>query len=225
MKRDEVRQVDMTAINEFGMLGLVLMENAGRGAAEWIVAQETVGRRRACIVCGTGNNGGDGYVIARHLELAGFSVRIVSLVPIEKLTGDAAANAEIAVKAGISIEVASHAEDLQALIVDEEVIVDCMLGTGATGAPRGIYADAVRVANARNGMKVAIDLPTGLDCDTGQPGEPTFRADLTLTFVAVKDGFAAPSAGEFLGAVEVVGIGVPKALLDRYGVQASLDGG
>jgi NAD(P)H-hydrate epimerase len=84
-----------------------------------------------------------------------------------------------------------------------------------------LFGDAVRVANHRPGKRVAIDLPTGLDCDTGEPSETTFRADLTLTFVATKDGFANPAARECLGEVRVVGIGAPKVLLERFGVSRS----
>lgn len=227
MKRDEVRRIDQIAIEKYGMLGLVLMENAGRGAAERIASFcrqrcEAGGRTSetgsVCIVCGTGNNGGDGYVIARHLQLLGVSARIVSLVPLDKLSGDAKANAMIAEKARVPIAVARSRDDLERLIVDGEAIVDCMLGTGATGNPRGLYADAVQIANLRSGPRIAIDLPTGLDCDTGEPGEPTFRASLTVTFVAEKDGFSGDRAAEFIGRVEVVGIGVPKALLDEFAV-------
>jgi NAD(P)H-hydrate epimerase len=220
MKRDQVRQVDQTAIEQLGMSGLVLMENAGRGAAEKIAAfcsrEVTV-----CLLCGAGNNGGDGYVIARHLQLLGHSVRIISLVPLEKLSGDADANARIAQRSNLPIHVAEDADSLQRLIVDGECVVDCMLGTGATGEPRGIHGDAVRLANQRSGPRVAIDLPTGLDCDSGQPAETTFRADLTITFVAEKDGFHAAEAKPWIGNVEVVGIGVPKCLLDQFGVGAS----
>ncbi|QDV43082.1 Bifunctional NAD(P)H-hydrate repair enzyme Nnr [Stieleria neptunia] len=222
MKRDDVRRVDQIAIEDYGMLGLVLMENAGRGAAERIAAlcQESPGgaAHPVCILCGPGNNGGDGYVIARHLELLGFSVHILSLVPLERLTGDASVNASIAAKAGLPLQVATSAEDLDRWITDDETVVDCLLGTGATGAPRGLYGDAVKLANKRRGLRVAIDLPTGLDCDTGIPSQPTFRADLTVTFVAEKEGFTKADAKPWLGTVRVVGIGVPQALLNDFAV-------
>ncbi|WP_182865775.1 NAD(P)H-hydrate epimerase [Stieleria mannarensis] len=222
MKREEVRRVDQIAIESYGISGLVLMENAGRGAAEQIAALRhdsgADGNRAVCILCGPGNNGGDGYVIARHLELLGVPVRIVSMVATDRLTGDAFANAAIAMKAGLPIQVARSAENLDQLLLDDEFVVDCMLGTGATGAPRGLYADAVKIANARRGLRVAIDLPTGLDCDTGIPSEVTFRADLTVTFVAEKDGFSNADAKPWLGTIRVVGIGVPKALLMEFGV-------
>ncbi|MCO8123630.1 NAD(P)H-hydrate epimerase [Stieleria sp. TO1_6] len=218
MKRDQVRQIDQIAIDEFGLSGLVLMENAGRGAADRIVthypAEKSVG-----ILCGTGNNGGDGYVIARHLQCCGMDVRIISLVPLEKLTGDARSNAEIAQRAQLPIAIASGAGDLRSWIPANRLVVDCMLGTGASGAPRGLYADAVRIANGSDVKRIAIDLPTGLDCDTGQAYEPTFQAELTVTFVAEKAGFANAAARSVLGRVETVGIGVPQILLDRFGVK------
>jgi NAD(P)H-hydrate epimerase len=215
MRRSEVREIDRIAIERFGMSGLVLMENAGRGAADRIarVLPDGCG---VCILCGTGNNAGDGYVIARHLELLGFRPRIVSLVPLEKLSGDAEANAKIAAKSGIPITVVATAEEIDGLIRDQDCVLDCMLGTGAVGNPRGLFRDAVQVANRKSGPRVAIDLPTGLDCDSGQPAEATFRADLTVTFVAEKDGFACESAKPFLGNVEVVGIGVPLSLLQQF---------
>lgn len=221
MKRNEVRQVDQVAIEEFGIPGVVLMENAGRGAAERIAERAEIAGASVVILCGTGNNGGDGYVIARHLEIAGFQVRLVSLVPIEKLGGDARVNADIAVRSGMSIEIVTTSEDCERGMRGADVIVDCLLGTGATGEPRGVYGDAVRIANRARARRVAIDIPTGLDCDSGQPSETTFRADLTVTFVATKDGFASEAAKPFLGEVVVEGIGVPKVILDRFGVPSA----
>lgn len=220
MKRDDVREVDRIAIEQYGMVGLVLMENAGRGAAEKIRAFCQPGTA-ICLLCGAGNNGGDGYVIARHLQLMGYAVRIVSLVPLEKLSGDADANAIIARKSGLPVEVADQPASLVDLIREGDCLVDCLLGTGAKGEPRGIYGDAVRLANRLGGPRVAIDLPTGLDCDSGLPAETTFRADLTITFVAEKEGFQSDQARPWIGTVEVVGIGVPKVLLDRFGVRAT----
>lgn len=222
MKRNEVRQIDKIAIEQYGISGLVLMENAGRGAAERIadlLASLPGGDRfPVCILCGPGNNGGDGYVIARHLEIMGFTVRIVSLVKLGELTGDAKVNAEIAEKSKIPITIVTSPAELTNMIQDDQAIIDCMLGTGATGQPRGIYADAIEIANQKDGPRVAIDLPTGLDCDSGQPSKSTFRADLTVTFVAEKAGFLNEAAKPSLGKVEIVGIGVPNVLLSQFGV-------
>ncbi len=228
--RNEVREVDRIAIEEFGIAGIVLMENASRDAAAWITSQFPPGD--VCILCGKGNNAGDGYVIARHIETAetdrdeslesmfaqsgSWRVRIVSIVDCGELSGDAAINHAIAQRAAIPIAIARDAKSLEDLVGTPDVLVDCLLGTGATGPPRGLYADAVRLANRLATNRIAIDVPTGLDCDTGIAADPTFIASATLTFVAPKVGFSQASAEFFLGQVVPIAIGVPKKLLSRY---------
>ena len=215
LTRDQVRQVDRTAMGQYGMAGIVLMENAGRGAAA--IIDQLAPDGCICILCGAGNNGGDGYVIARHLELAGREVEIISIVELGQLAGDAKTNAEIAIKSKIVIHVitnqAGNANDLASALCQANTIVDCLLGTGARGPLRGIYADAVAAANQSDAVKFAIDIPTGLDCDSGEAADPTFRAQHTITFVARKVGFQTAGASEFVGIVHEVGIGVPMKLL------------
>jgi NAD(P)H-hydrate epimerase len=212
LSRDQVRRVDQIAIERYGMSGLVLMENAGRGAAE--VLHRVAPNGRVVILCGKGNNAGDGYVIARHLQLVGRDVQLVSLADLTDLTestdlaGDAAANASIARAADIPITIFDGDR-----LPPGDVLVDCLLGTGAVGDPRGDFATAIDAANAATAIRVAIDIPSGLDCDTGQPSSPTFRADHTITFVATKIGFANESAKAYVGEVHEVGIGVPQKLL------------
>lgn len=228
LTRQQVRSVDQIAIDEFGMSGLVLMENAGRGAALQIADFLEDSRGRIAILCGPGNNGGDGYVIARHLECMGYQPQIVSLVPLEKLSGDAKVNAEIATLSEIPITFAATIEEAEQALLNtpaaltNQAILDCMLGTGSQGAPRGIYRDCVEFANRISAdpaiTAIAIDLPTGLDCDTGSPETPTFRADLTLTFVDQKTGFDNSASQPFLGQIRIVEIGVPRKLLQRFGV-------
>ncbi len=211
LTREQSRRVDQIAIEEYGMSGLVLMENAGRGAAERIAELFPAGG--VTILCGQGNNAGDGYVIARHLQLLDRDVRIVSLVELEELSGDAAANARLAVRGEIPLRVVTEGGALSGALEGDETVVDCLLGTGAKGDPREPYRTAVEVANNGSGPRVAIDVPTGLDCDTGVPAEPTFRADHTITFVSSKLGFDAATARDWVGEVHVVGIGVPRRLL------------
>lgn len=212
LTRQQVRSVDRIAIDEFGISGLVLMENAGRGAAEIIGQQAPLGE--ILILCGRGNNAGDGYVIARHLELMGRRARIVSLVEISTLAGDALSNAEIAEKAKMDIRVVATASEVQSELISAETIVECLLGTGASGAPRGLYADAVHYANQANAIRIAIDIPAGLDCDSGVASEPTLKADHTITFVAAKVGFEKADGPDHVGIVHPVGIGVPRILLE-----------
>tara|TARA_R110002073_G_scaffold7747_4_gene43656 strand:+ start:3899 stop:4570 length:672 start_codon:yes stop_codon:yes gene_type:complete len=218
LSREQVRSVDQQAIENYGMSGLVLMENAGRGAAE--VIQRNAATGRVVILCGKGNNGGDGYVIARHLDLMQRQVRVVSVVELDALSGDAAANAAIAQKAELDVQVATTAEAMESHLHDCEVIVDCLLGTGATGPLRGIYADAVKIANQTKATRIAIDVPTGMDVDSGEADPHTFQAELTITFVAPKIGFEFEGTQSRLGDIEVVPIGVPRKLLRQWASEA-----
>jgi NAD(P)H-hydrate epimerase len=201
-------------MDQYGISGLVLMENAGRGAAE-VIHRISPGSR-VVILCGKGNNAGDGYVIARHLQLLDHDVVLVSIVDLAELAGDAAANAAIAVKANIDLRIAGTEQELRAAAEGAEIILDCLLGTGAQGALKEPFSTAVSVANGMPATRIAIDLPTGLDCDSGAAGAPTFRADHTITFVAEKLGLSQKNADEYVGVVHVVGIGVPKELLEKF---------
>jgi NAD(P)H-hydrate epimerase len=214
LKRAEVRQIDRRAIDELQMTGLMLMENAGRGCAE--VLCKLGCRGPVVVVCGKGNNAGDGYVIARHLDLRGIKVKIVQVEPSETLTGDAARNYGILWRSHFDILELSQPslwELFQKSLADAEWAVDALLGTGSTGAPRPPVDQAFRLMNAASPKRLAVDLPSGLDCDTGMPADPTFQADHTCTFVAEKVGFFNPAARPCLGQVHVVHIGVPSQLL------------
>jgi NAD(P)H-hydrate epimerase len=134
---------------------------------------------------------------------------------IEKLAPDALTNYQILQRTGV---VVGKAEErflsLRQEIQDADILVDAMLGTGARGAPRGVMADAILETNRADALRVAIDLPSGLDADTGRSHPPTFGADRTYTFVAAKTGFDHPQAQGYLGAVEVLPIGIPSQVLD-----------
>lgn len=213
LSRQSARRVDQVAIESFGMSGLVLMENAGRNSAARI--DELAPEGRVIILCGRGNNAGDGYVIARHLQLHDRDVEIVSVVELDTLDGDAAANAKIANLSGIEVRVATEAVELSAAMAPAATLVDCLLGTGAQGELRQPYAAAVELANQYEATRIAIDVPSGLDCDTGEAHDPTFRADHTITFVSSKKGFLAEGAARHTGKVHIVDIGIPKQLLTK----------
>jgi len=229
LSRQQVREVDRRAIEEYGLSGLVLMENAGRGCAE-LLSQlihshpsplpkgEGIVRGPVAIVCGKGNNAGDGFVIARHLDIRGIGVKLLLLAAPDELRGDAAANFEIVKRMALPIADLSrmYADAAFAEEIDgAEWIVDALLGTGATGSPRPPFDAAIRQMNAATAKRLAVDLPSGLDCDTGEPAAPTFRADHTCTFVATKVGFANPRAVEYLGQVHVIDIGAPRQLIEE----------
>ena len=218
--RDEIRKVDEIAINEYGIPGIVLMENAGAGAASVIHQLAPTGP--ILILCGKGNNAGDGYVIARHLQLLGRSVQIFSVVAFEELTGDAQTNHHIALKSKIKMHAIQRAADFDSA-ADAMCIVDCLLGTGATGLLRDNYLNAVDSANTLNSLRIAIDLPTGVDCDSGDLMPTAFRADHTITFVATKPGLLTDQAKPYVGKIHVVGIGAPVDLLRRFNLTIECD--
>ena len=214
LNREQLRSIDRIAIDEYQMQGIVLMENAGCGAAGMINLHAPLGK--IVILCGGGNNGGDGYVIARHLQRYNRSVKTLSLVDKTKITGDASVNYQIAAKADIPHHFIETPKQIREHLSESGVIIDSMLGTGAKGPPKRLFSDAIQEANVSSATRFAIDLPTGLDCDSGIASETTFRADHTITFVAEKIGFKKNNADSFVGAVHVVDIGVPQNLLKHF---------
>lgn len=226
LSREEVRRLDRLAIEEYGIPGVVLMENAGAGVARLLEARGVAGR--VVIACGRGNNGGDGFVVARHLDAAGHRVTVLLAASPDAYVGDAAIALRVVERSGLPI---ARLHDADAAAWLRELsgaawIVDALLGTGAAGAPRGAVAIAIASLNelraaAGTGSHVrvlAVDVPSGLDADTGEAAGDCVRADLTATFVAEKQGFANPAAAGCTGAVHVLGIGVPSSLLRRFGL-------
>ena len=217
LTRDEVRAIDQIAISEYGIPGIVLMENAGSRAAAIIHQLSPSGPIE--ILCGGGNNAGDGYVIARHLQLMGRPVSMTCVVPVSQLRGDASINAITAERSQIPMTIINTAAipaEIPRLDGKTVSVVDALLGTGTRGPLRGCYRDLVETANTHPGMRIAIDIPTGLDCNTGEASTPTFTADHTITFVAEKVGFKKNNADQFIGVVHEVGIGVPRKLLEDF---------
>ncbi len=216
MSRDEVRAVDAWAINEVGVAGVVLMENAGRSCAELIMEKLSGGAgRKVCIFCGTGNNGGDGYVIARHLVNSGFEVVVAICGEYEKVRGDARINLEILEWLGQAIERVDPkgkgaAGLVRALADGADMVVDGLFGTGLAGQLRGGYGELIENINKLGCPILAVDIPSGLDCDTGEPLGAAIRADYTVTFVAAKKGFANPGAAAYTGEVYIASIGVER---------------
>ena len=219
LTRAAVRDLDRRAIQEYGVPSVVLMENAGRGAAELLVRLNPE-RQRVLILCGPGNNGGDGFVIARHLQNYGFDVDALLFGKVERLSPDAKVNAAIWQRsAPLWIAAADgqlDADNWRIIAGAPGWIVDALFGTGLTrplGAP---FDEVVAAVNASGRPVLAVDIPSGLDCDTGESLGPTIRATHTATFVAPKLGFASMNAKPWLGEVHVLDIGAPKKLVDEY---------
>ncbi len=218
LTREQIRRIDQLAIERYGIAGIVLMENAGRNAAA-LLRDVYAGVSSALICCGVGNNGGDGFVIGRHLHNAGWSLRLLVLGDVSKMTPDTHTNFNITSAMGIETVVTTDAAAQRATVssvTDGEVIVDAVLGTGFRGMVRSPTAELIDAINAATSRAViAIDVPSGLDCNTGESSNATIRADLTVTFVASKVGFTVPAAAPYVGRVEVVDIGAPRELLSE----------
>jgi NAD(P)H-hydrate epimerase len=221
LSRDQVRRVDRLAIDELGIPGVVLMENAGRNATDLILgfAQgEDRPHGSAVILCGGGNNGGDGYVIARHLHNRGVAVTILAHKPIDQLAGDAAINARICQR--MDLDIRPVPDDPVALLAGADLLIDALLGTGFQGELRPDLLALIEAVNdVRDGddppLIVAIDLPSGLDCDTGEPAQTAVQTDLTVTFAAPKPGLNQPAAWPYVRKFIVADIGVPPELVAR----------
>jgi NAD(P)H-hydrate epimerase len=210
LSREQVRAVDRRAMEEFGLPGVVLMENAGRGCAE-LVMRFNPERRPTTIVCGPGNNGGDGFVIARHLHNQAWPVRVFAF-PGSAWPADALANLNICQK---MMDVQFWSETLRTELWDtltvQGWIVDALFGTGLSRGIGEPFVELIERINAAPNPVLAVDIPSGLDCDSGDPLGPTIQATHTATFVAKKVGFANSASRTWTGDVHVVDIGVPTA--------------
>ncbi|MDZ4773304.1 MAG: NAD(P)H-hydrate epimerase [Planctomycetota bacterium] len=228
LTRRTARAIDARAADEYGIPSLVLMEHAGRSAAELVLAlaRNADTTRAVTVFCGGGNNGGDGFVVARFLDALGVEVECVCCADLASAEGDALIERRIAHNAGLMLGSATNSAELalrrERLLADrrERVIVDALLGTGFQGVLKPHAAEVIGVVNElraaqRGSLVVSLDLPSGLDCDSGELADPTVRADFTATFVAEKQGFLNPRAAAVLGRVVVLGIGLPRALLER----------
>jgi hydroxyethylthiazole kinase-like uncharacterized protein yjeF len=212
--RDEVRAFDAWAINTLGIPGVVLMENAGRNCAGLIEDKlKDVAEPKVCIFCGTGNNGGDGYVIARHLINSGVGVTVVVCGDRNKIKGDAKINLDILERMGESIELLNPAdrdivEQVGRYTAEADIIVDSLFGTGLTGQLSDEYRRLIESVNACRSSILAVDIPSGLDCDSGEPLGTAINATWTVTFVAVKKGFTSETVSQYTGEIFVASIGI-----------------
>lgn len=218
MSRDEVRAFDRWAINTLRIPGAVLMENAGRSCAELIKDElADVAEVKVCVFCGTGNNGGDGYVIARHLLNCGFRVAVIVVGDRNKIKGDSKINLDILEGLGQPIEQldlddADIPGRVKAFAAGADMLVDALFGTGLVGELGDEYKKLIESINAQGCPILAVDIPSGLDCDNGQPLGAAIRATYTVTFVALKTGFApANTATRYTGEIFVASIGVEPA--------------
>jgi NAD(P)H-hydrate epimerase len=209
MTRSQVREFDRHAIEDIGIPGVVLMENAGKECARLIkpMVQDEGG---ALIFCGPGNNGGDGYVIARHLSIMGIKSKVVLVCEKSKIKGDALVNLKVIENMGLEVDEIDPGDGLSvsSLLNGASLIVDAIFGTGLQGEVREQYLPVIEIINAMPVNVFSVDIPSGLDCDTGMPLGDAIEANLTATFVALKQGFKNPDSKRYTGNVSVINIGI-----------------
>ncbi|MBN2378384.1 NAD(P)H-hydrate dehydratase [candidate division WOR-3 bacterium] len=221
-RRDEMRIIDKRAVQEFGIPSIILMENAGRGVAETIqdYFESRLDALSVLCVCGKGNNGGDGFVTARHLANAGAEVEILLLAKIEELAGDALTNAKIAQQCGLAIQEVTNSRGLKSWWTkrDYDVVVDAVLGTGFKGLPQGLANEAIRMINQAAAYVVSIDIPSGIETD-GMDAEPgsAVKANLTVTMAYLKPCHLLYPTRLYCGDVWVADIGIPNSVIDKEG--------
>ena len=217
---EQMRDFDRRAEQEFGVPSSVLMENAGRHVSEAIRDMlGSVRGKRIAIVAGAGNNGGDGFVAARHLHDAGAEAAIFLLGDPASVKGDAKINLDILLKTGFTVKSVQSASELEAPLAHSDAVVDAIFGTGLRGEVRGLAAEVIQAINASGRPVVAVDVPSGLDADTGQILGVCVNADRTVTFALPKIGLLAYPGASCVGQLIVADIGIPHQLYDEVDVE------
>lgn len=188
---EQMREMDACAVEKYGIPSIVLMENAGRSAAE-IIHRRYWGTnlRRALIFSGKGNNGGDGFVIARHLQIRGWEVQVVVLAEADKIQGTAAKNLKVLQQSGIELEFMPDSQSLENLLLtltcSDTLIIDAIFGNGLTSPVRGHYLDALRWINACSAPVAAVDMPSGVEAGSGEILGEAVQAECSISFACAK---------------------------------------
>ena len=211
----QMREIVRTAIVDFGLPGVVLMEIAGRGVVAVLSRMKDLSSLRVVILCGPGNNGGDGFVIARHLISRGAKVTVFLVADHAKVKGDALINLQILERMGAKLLPLTTQADLEraeSVMLHAQVVVDALLGTGITKPVDGELRQVIERANRCPCMKIAVDIPSGLCADTGQVLGVAFSADHTVTFGYPKVGLVTHPGVIHTGKLHMVDIGIPSVI-------------
>jgi len=214
---DQMRNLDSSAINEFGIPGIVLMENAGRKTCDILIGRYgNPEGEKVVVFAGPGNNGGDAFVVARHLHQTGADVIVNLLVDPEVITGDAKTNLNIIQNLSIPLHVLVDSQEIDLLDLSMTfLIVDGLFGTGLKREITGRFAKVIDDINTCSAPTVSLDMPSGLDSDSGQPLGACVRADATYTYGLPKPGQFSYPGKVYCGAVEVVDIGIPPEVVEK----------
>ena len=219
----QIKSIDRRSIRDFGMPGTVLMENAASAImAEMEKFFDGLGHLKVGIICGKGNNGGDGLALARRLSIRGVPVRVALLAPFSAVSGEAKVNLSVLRKMDVEIVQNASTRSLADIIAWSDVLVDAMLGVGLSSPLKGVYAQAVNMMNASGRHIVAVDIPTGIDADTGAVMNTAVEADLTVTMALLKRGLVLYPGARHAGTIRVADIGIPAEVVEKEGVSLSL---
>ena len=217
----QMRNVDRRAIERLGIPGIDLMQAAGRGVAEaFLEDHPDAAARGVLIVCGKGNNGGDGLVAARHLTLRGLAPRVVLLAAPEQVEGDAAKSLDAAIRDGVKVESVTDAtgwNTLSGLLDSAPYVLDAILGTGVRGGARGLPAVVIRELNRARTSVVSVDLPSGIDADSPAVAGEALRAARTYTLCRPKLPLVLPPSDRLAGRWRVIPIGIPDQAVQKEG--------
>ena len=212
----QMRECDRVTIEELRLPGLVLMEHASRAvAAQAARMLKDKPGGWIWIFCGKGNNGGDGFAAARHLSNVGYEIALFLLGSADDLTGDARFNRDLYRRIGGRIREIKGPDDLRFRGVRPDLVIDALLGTGFQGEVSGLYADAIHVISDLKAPVLSVDIPSGVECDSGSVMGPAVTADATVTFGLLKPGLLIPPGREYAGAVSVADIGIPPQVVVR----------
>lgn len=225
LSRAQMRAYDRFAIESCHVPGVVLMENAGRGAADILSQLVSLQSAHFVVVCGAGNNGGDGFVVARHLLARGASVHVFLVAKSEQVTGEARINHDAYIDVGGSyteLPPGSSLEPLEEGLAKATVIIDAVFGTGLDRPVAGDLEKVIERMNDAPARCIALDIPSGLDADSGAPLGICVEASETITFGHLKIGLLTPEGARLAGRVHVVDLGVPPYVLSQVGHVASV---
>ncbi len=224
----QMQELDRKTITDIGIPGIVLMENAGRSTYLLIKKYFPVTGKKIAVVCGKGNNGGDGFVIARYFLNEGFYPEVCLLAKMDQLQGDALINLNVYLKLGGQLTEITTAEQwagYEKNIIHAGIIIDAMLGTGISSDVRGLYRDVIERINRMAGkIVVSVDIPSGIDASSGRVLAAAIKADLTCTFGLPKMGQILLPGCQYCGDLEIVDIGIPKAVVRDEGLKVYLSG-
>lgn len=206
---DAIRKADKKAMEKIGIPGILLMENAGKNCAD-ILLNSSSSFRSVTVLAGPGNNGGDGFVLARHLVIHGKEVTVITSRAFSAYVGEPAVNLEILQKMGITVYTSGELSDdrIREIAGSADICIDALLGTGSSGKPRGECARMISLLSDHTHV-ISIDLPSGIDPSDGSVFEPCVKATKTITMLAAKTGLATMPGAMYAGDIEVVDIGIP----------------